>query len=150
MITKTIELIHAHNVSCDNVGIDGVGIGAGVIDGLKAQGYEVKELIGGSKPVELPYEEAFQANNLRSQMYYQLRKDIMEGSVGNLTNTTLRRELGQIKYEISSEKTVKVMSKEIIRKALGTSPDLADALCYANWVREEREWSPTCLPVWGG
>lgn len=150
VITKTIELIHSFNASCDNVGIDGVGIGAGVIDGLKSQGYYVKELIGGSKPVELPYEEAFQANNLRSQMYYQLRKDIMDGTLGNLTNATLKRELGQIKYEISSDRTVRVMSKDIIRKALGTSPDIADALCYANWVRVEREWVPNCLPVWGG
>ena len=150
VITKAIELIEAYSIDCDNVGIDGVGVGAGVIDGLRSQYFNIKELIGGSKPIEPLYEDAFQANNLRSQMYYQLRRDIMRGNIGNLTHKTLKRELGQIKYEISAEKTVRVMSKDIIKKALGTSPDFADALCYANWVREQREWISDCLPIYGG
>lgn len=150
IITKAIELIETFCIDSNNVGIDGVGVGAGVIDGLKSQGFDIKELIGGSKPIEPFYEEAFQANNLRSQMYYQLRQNIMDANIGKLSHKTLTRELGQIKYEISTEKTVKVMGKDIIKKTLGTSPDFADALCYANWVREEREFYPYYLPFSAG
>ncbi|MGB0917747.1 MAG: phage terminase large subunit, partial [Flavobacteriales bacterium] len=86
IITKAIELIETFCIDSNNVGIDGVGVGAGVIDGLKSQGFDIKELIGGSKPIEPFYEEAFQANNLRSQMYYQLRQNIMDANIGKLSH----------------------------------------------------------------
>lgn len=134
VVTNAIGIIERFGIPPKRVGIDGVGIGAGVIDGIKSNGYEIQELIGGSKPIETDYEISFQANNLRSQMYYQLRLDILARNIGNLTSTELVTELGHIKYEISGDRTVKVMSKEAIRKTLRRSPDFADALCYANWV----------------
>lgn len=148
IVTRAIEIMASYNLDPENVGIDGVGIGAGVIDSLKSQGYEIQELIGGSKPIETYYDESFQANNLRSQMYYQLRNDIMEQNIGCLNHPTLVRELGQIKYEISAERTVKVLSKQILQKSIGNSPDFADALCYCNWVRENRENSNIDLPFY--
>ncbi|MEQ9231585.1 MAG: phage terminase large subunit [Cyclobacteriaceae bacterium] len=147
--SKAMELMNTYNINPEYCGIDGVGIGAGVIDILKSNGYYIQDLVGGSKPVETGYEESFKPNNLRSQMYYQLRKDLIEHRIGNLINAVLKRELTHIKYEVSTEKTVRVMSKDAIRKTLGKSPDLADALCYCNWVREPRG-TPGGLPVWGG
>ncbi|MGG5577150.1 phage terminase large subunit [Myroides sp. C15-4] len=136
--TRTIQLIHEYNIDPDYVGIDAVGVGAGVVDSLKMQGYDVIEIQGGAKPEESLYDEAFKPYNLRSQMYYELRKDIIEGQVGNLINEGLKLELQALKYEIYSDRTVKVASKDAIKKLLGRSPDFADSLVYANWVKNYR------------
>ena len=138
IITRSIQLINNYGINCCNVGIDSVGLGAGVVDGLKLQGFDVIELQGGARPEEMDCSETFKPYNLRSQMYYELRKDLINGEIGNLTNEGLKFELQAIKYEVYSDKTVKVVSKEAIKKLLGRSPDLADSLVYANWVKNYR------------
>ena len=138
VVTRTIQLINDYKISPSFVGIDSVGIGAGVVDFLKAQGYEVFEIQGGAKPDEPEFEDAFKPFNLRSQMYWELRRDIMRGSIGNLTHESLHLELQAIRYEIVAERTVKVVGKDAIKKIYGKSPDYADSLCYANWVKNFR------------
>ena len=59
IVTRSIQLIHDYNIDPNYVGIDSVGVGAGVVDNLKSAGYDVIELQGGSKPEESQYEEAF-------------------------------------------------------------------------------------------
>ncbi|MCT4664941.1 MAG: phage terminase large subunit [Flavobacteriales bacterium] len=142
IVTKAIELMSYYGINPENVGVDGVGIGAGVIDELASKGYRVKELIGGAKPEEVNFPDSFQPSNLRSQMFYQLRQDMKEGNIGNIQDQTLKLELGSITYEIAGDKTVKVANKDVIRKMLGSSPDIADALVYANWVKETRSGLP--------
>ncbi len=61
IITRTIQLIDDYNIDSGFVGIDSVGIGAGVVDGLKAHNYHVIELQGGAKPIETDFEEAFKS-----------------------------------------------------------------------------------------
>ena len=68
-------------------------------------------------------------------MYYELRRGFVNGNIGNLNNQTLKLELASIQYDISAERTVKVVGKDVIKRTLGKSPDLADALCYANWAK---------------
>jgi len=138
IITRAIQLINNYGINSGNVGIDSVGLGAGVIDGLKSQGYDVIGLQGGGRPEETYTSETFKPYNLRSQMYFELGKDLINGEIGNLTNEGLKLELQAIKYEIYSDKTVKVVSKDAIKKLLGKSPDLADSLVYANWVKNYR------------
>ena len=150
VVTRAIKLMQDFDISPYFVGVDSVGVGAGVVDNLKALGYDVIEIQGGSKPVETEYEEAFKPYNLRSQMYYELRRDMEEGRIGNISNEALRLELQAIKYEIYADRTVKVIGKEAIKKLLGKSPDYADSLVYANWVRTFRGqiWLP--LPISAG
>ena len=150
IVTRTIQLIHDYNIDPNYVGIDSVGVGAGVVDNLKSAGYDVIELQGGSKPEESQYEEAFLPFNLRSQMYYELRRDMMNGQIGNLTDETLKLELQSIQYEIYSDKKVKVISKEAIKKLLGRSPDYADSLVYANWVKTYRGGIQWYMAISGG
>lgn len=149
-VTRAIELMETYNISPQNVGVDAVGVGSGVLDNLHSMGYNVKEIIGGAKPVEIKYDDNFQPFNLRSQMYHELRRDLMEGNIGNLNDQSLRLELASIQYEISAERTVRVVGKDVIRKVLGKSPDLADALCYANWVKTWRGEYPYFLPISAG
>lgn len=150
VITRTAQLIHEYNITASYVGVDGVGIGAGVVDGLHAMGYDVIDIQGGAKPEETDGTDAFKPFNLRSQMYYELRKDLLNGQIGNLTHEALRLELQAMRYEIHADKTVRVASKEAIKKLLGKSPDFADSLCYANWVKTYRGKGGWELPVYGG
>lgn len=150
VITRTIQLINDYQIDPSFIGIDSVGVGAGVVDGLKQQGYDVIEIQGGAKPIETSYEEAYKPYNLRSQMYYELRRDLINGEIGNLNNETLKLELQSIKYEIYSDKTVKIIGKEAIKKILGRSPDFADALVYANWVKTYRGVWKWALPISAG
>ena len=62
------------------------------------------------------YEDAFQAYNLRSQMHYELRKDMTKGMSGNVTNQSLALELSTIQYETSAEKTIKSLGKMLLKK----------------------------------
>ena len=150
IVTRSIQLIHDYNIDPNYVGIDSVGVGAGVVDDLKSAGYDVIELQGGSKPEKSEYEEAFLPFNLRSQMYYELRRDMINGQIGNLTDETLKLELQSIQYEIYSDKKVKVVSKEAIKKLLGRSPDYADSLVYANWVKTYRGGIKWYMAISGG
>ncbi len=152
--TRAIQLMTDYKIDPRFVGVDSVGVGAGVVDSLKASGYAVVDIQGGAKPLEPEFEyepqEAFKPFNLRSQMYYELRKDIIKGAIGNIINENLRLELQSIKYEIASDKTVKIIGKEAIKKILGKSPDYADSLVYANWVKNHKGAWDGPLPVKGG
>ncbi|MFP5437252.1 MAG: phage terminase large subunit [Bacteroidia bacterium] len=148
--TRTIQLINDYNIDPGFVGVDSIGLGAGVVDTLKQQGYNVVEIQGGAKPEGGNSDDTFKPYNLRSQMYYELRKDIINGNIGNLINESLKLELQAIKYEIYADKTVKVASKEAIKKLLGRSPDFADSLVYANWVKNYRSSYIWWLPISAG
>ena len=83
-------------------------------------------------------------------MYYELRREFVNGNIGNLNNQTLKLELASIQYDRSAERTVKVVGKDMIKRTLGKSPDLADALCYANWAKNNYDISDYWLPICGG
>ncbi len=119
VVTRAVELIQEYNIDPKHVGIDAVGVGTGVIDQFKGMGYNVMQIVGGAKPEELEYEDNFQPFNLRSQMYYELRREFVNGNIGN-------------------------------QRTLGKSPDLADALCYANWAKNNYDISDYWLPICGG
>ncbi|MES2516078.1 MAG: phage terminase large subunit [Bacteroidota bacterium] len=150
IVTRAIQLMQDYKIEPEYVGIDSVGLGAGVVDSLKSMGYNVVEIQGGAKPIDLGYEESFKPFNLRSQMFYELRKDIIDGQIGNLSNEVLKLELQAIKYEIASDKTFRVIGKDVIKKLLGKSPDFADSLAYANWVKTNRGPYYGWINIYGG
>jgi len=53
--------------------LDIVGLGAGVVDNLRAQSFKVREFISGAKP-KAQGGTAFTFRNLRSQGYWRLRE----------------------------------------------------------------------------
>lgn len=161
-IPKTVEhtkkLIQKFNIDPLNVGVDGVGMGAGVVDYLQEGGYLVQDLIGGAKIDEDIDIGLFKPFNLRSQMYWTLRQDIINGNLGNIGggdnpsefDKKLARQLTWLEYDIQSDKTMRVASKDVISKVHGKSPDYADAIAYANWVSDTRLLHDIPLPLMGG
>jgi hypothetical protein len=125
------------NISPQRVGVDGVGVGAGTVNALKEMSQKVASLIGSDKPVWNKLEEDF--NNLRSQMYWQLREDLRnDPDISLPDDEELFADLVTPKWETKNGKIV-VESKEDIKKRLGHSPNKGDAVVYWNWIRQKRK-----------
>ena len=124
------RLIEEENFNPNNIAIDCDGIGAGVYDNLKSYGYDTVQITGGAKP---PYtqDQSYQFKNTRSFIYWNLRERIRNGNIKLYLNKELINELISVKYKISQDRMIQIESKEEIKKRIGKSPDLADAVCYA-------------------
>lgn len=117
------------------VGVDGVGVGAGTVNGLKELGLIVKNLMGSDKARSHKGEEEFK--NLRSQMWWQLREDLRNDLIDLPVDQELFEDLASPNWFTQNGKIV-VESKEDFKKRLGRSPNKGDAVVYWNWVRTTR------------
>lgn len=136
--TKTKELIERFKIKHHNVGIDSVGVGAGVVDILMSEGIIVSDLNGGRSPIDLVQTMYFEFRNLRAQMAWKLRTDMIGDNIGNIAidnNVSLMTDIGAVWYKIAGSRKIQIEDKDEIRKRIGRSPDDFDALMYANWVR---------------
>ncbi|MFH1569518.1 MAG: hypothetical protein ABIL09_16095 [Gemmatimonadota bacterium] len=108
--------------------VDAVGLGEGVWRDLEREGLPVMPMIGGAKPDD----ETGNYRNQRAEIYWHLRKLLQEGRVALPDHPEMINELGVIRYsQTASGQTIQVESKKEIKKRLGHSPDLADAVVYA-------------------
>jgi hypothetical protein len=133
-----------------NTRVDGVGLGAGVVDFCEHAGLPVYEIISGAKAIprkptekEGPNGFHWKFKDLRSQIWWEGREkfrlglvslnwedkhgrpiEIPEKLIGDLATPT---------YDISADKVITVESKEEIKARLGRSPDDGDAFMLALW-----------------
>lgn len=114
-----------YNVGYEDVIIDKVGVGGGVVDHLWTKGLQVKEYSGGSKPSSATRHFSF--GNKRAEDFWNLRELIRKEEITIIDNKQLIKELTNIKYFVD-EKTIKIEPKSAIKKRLGYSPDYADAV----------------------
>lgn len=100
------------------------GVGASIRDNLKLRGWYIYEYVATHKT--------------RSEGFYQLMLDFDDGSLklyhemAGLDN--LRKELAAHTYEMR-EQTPDVCKKDKIKQVLGHSPDFADSLMIASYIR---------------
>lgn len=142
-------LMQTEKVNRSHVGVDSVGVGVGTFNKLKELGELVQGLNGGMAPDEFVveeegdrvYVEEEKFNNLRSQMWWQARKDAQFCRVTIPDDPELHRDLVVPKWKTHNGKIV-VESKEDIKKRLGRSPNKGDAFVYWNWVRRRRPLPP--------
>lgn len=122
-------------IGADQVKIDAVGLGAGVVDILRKAGFAVVEVLAGAKATKdgVPgYPGGFRYYNLRSQLWFEMREKFRTGQIYIPDMPSrLIEDLTAPKYSISGEKVLRVESKDDIKKRLGRSPDYADALMQA-------------------
>ena len=111
----------------DETNIDAIGIGAGVVDRLREQNYNVNGVEASAKP-----EEDDTVANLRAEMYTNLRTLFENGEISIPDDIDLIAQLSSIKYKFNSGGKLLIESKEEMKKRGMKSPDLADALalCY--------------------
>ncbi len=134
---KVREFQAKYVVSTSNIVVDEDGVGGGVVDQVRCQGF-----INNSTPLpgavpkynEKHHQVAENFDNLRSQCYFKLADVINAGNLFiNCKNTeteqSIIQELEQVKQkDIDSDKKKGVIPKEQIKQVIGRSPDFSDCL----------------------
>ena len=131
-----VEAINAWNP--DEVLIDEVGIGAGVVDRLRELGHRVRGVNVG-KPAKDPERYL----NLRAEGYWTLRQLFVDGSIRIPPDNDLVGQVAALRYSFNKLNQVVMESKGDMRKRGVPSPDKADALMLAFLAgrRKPRFWS---------
>ncbi|GAH51863.1 unnamed protein product [marine sediment metagenome] len=119
--------IWAQEKKPDLIGVDVIGLGAGVADRLREMGDKVLDVNSAEKA-----EEETKFCNLRAEMWWNTgrrfaEKDIKltwQGESGE--DKDLARELSSVSYLIRNGRIL-IEPKEKIKERLGRSPDKADA-----------------------
>ena len=106
--------------------IDEVGVGAGVVDRLREQGYGVR---GINVAQAARQKEVFA--NLRAEGYWRLRELFAAGEIAIPPDRQLVGELVSLRYHLDSRGRTLLERKEDMRKRGVPSPDRADALMLA-------------------
>lgn len=120
-VGKVKKFMEEEGINQENVSIDDVGVGGGVVDRLKEQNVKVKAVKAGEKA-----EDSNKFANLKAEAYWELRKWIIEK--GALEKNEDFYQLSEIRYKENSSSQLKVESKEELRERGVGSPDVADAL----------------------
>lgn len=116
--------------------IDVIGIGAGVVDRLKEQGCDVigVNFAGGTNRKDKSGE--IEMLNIRAGAWWGMRERLEPNSGEEIKlppDDELVGDLTAPRYSYTSSGKLKVESKEDIRKRLGRSPDVGDAVVLAFW-----------------
>ncbi len=106
--------------------VDEIGVGAGVVDRLKEQGYPVR---GINVATRARQESVFA--NLRAEGYWLLRDLFSSYRIKIPADGQLMGELAALRYSYDSHGRILIESKESMRRRGLPSPDKADALMLA-------------------
>lgn len=141
-ISDRIEwYMNEYRIPASRVVVDGVGLGAGVVDVLWKREKYVVNFVGGASATAKPWETVFTYKNLKAQGYHLLSQKLEKGELGNLKNEVMKSELASIRKKVE-EREFRVESKKDYKKRVGKSPDLSDAAVYACWARFHEELHP--------
>lgn len=117
---RVLKIAKEEQVKADNIFIDVIGIGAGVYDRLKEQGWKTNAVNVAESPKD---KENY--INLRAELYADKVKEWIK--TGDLPDDDFY-ELANIKYKFNSTGKLQIESKEDMKKRGLESPDIADAL----------------------
>lgn len=127
------------------VGIDAVGEGSGVWGNLKDMGLHVQRIMAGGAPwvvgrsdTEKSFEMQFR--NFKTQMWWQLRRDVMDPDSGfrMIHDAKAVQDILAYRYRVAGERLLEVEPKDDLKKRIGRSPDDGDAAVIANFLRQIR------------
>lgn len=132
-IAQILNGTHTHcpHLEVDAVFIDGIGIGAGVVDRLKQLGFG--KIIDVNSAAQALTPKRY--SNKRAEMYDRLKDWIKQG--GSLPyNPQLYEELSHIHYHFDRQNRLQIQSKDDMKAQGLASPDMADAyaLTFAETV----------------
>lgn len=110
----------------DEVRVDVIGIGAGVVDRLKEEEVNVVGINNANKATD---DERYK--NVRAESYWGLRERVKAGDISIPDDDELISQLTAIKYKYNSRGQLEIESKEDIKKRGLHSPDKGDSLVLA-------------------
>lgn len=121
----------ALELGVDQVRVDAVGLGGGVLDRLVAlnnadgKRYAVIEMVAGARAPD-----ATQHRNARAYWYDSFKYKLRSGNIDLPDNQGLLDEMSRVRYEYPNG-VMKIESKEDMRKRGVHSPDILDAVVMA-------------------
>lgn len=130
-VNESVDIIKQlqikYNVNSNRTIVDEDGVGGGVVDYLNCVGF-----VNNSTPIKV---HGFKLNfaNLKAQCYYDMAEHINRNEIyvkcGEDIEQKLTEELEWVRLpkEIDTSK-ISLLSKDIIKKQIGRSPDYSDAL----------------------
>lgn len=130
--TSTVEttgkvVVAARMWGPDEIRVDGVGVGGGVVDQLAEQGFPVIDMQAGSGA-----DDPRMFLNARAEWYWALRQQFEDGAIDlDPEDDDLAAQLTALRYHYTSRGQVVIESKDDMRKRGMPSPDRADALMLA-------------------
>lgn len=122
---RAVELIRRYNPKL--VKVDVIGLGAGVVDRLKEQGFE--QVVGVNVAQSATDKERFK--NLRAELWWGLRERFQEGNISIEDHEELIAQLSNIRFKLTSAGQYQIEEKDELKKRGFHSPDEADALVLA-------------------
>ena len=105
--------------------VDGVGIGAGVVDRLRELGVGVIEVQGGAAA-----DEPQRFKNRITELWWRMR-GAYETGLDVEADADLRGQVASRRYSIESDRRIAIESKDILSAQGRKSPDEADALAMS-------------------
>lgn len=145
-------------VGYENIGVDAIGLGVGVVDHAKTLGMYVHEFVSGASSTETVYSrdkkdestEMVRYSNKRSEMAYKLAMALENGEIffysGCPFLSDFKKEATMHNYQIK-DKMLALEPKEDVKKRLGHSPDIFDAVIMAFERYLNGNGSSTILPA---
>lgn len=119
LASEVARLADLHGV--DAIFVDGVGIGAGVVDRLRQLKREVFDVQSGSKPTDVFFDEPIKVKNKRVQMWAQLRQWLKIGAIPD--DNELEADLTGIEYGYDADNAMMLEKVEDMKKRGLASPD---------------------------
>lgn len=139
---KLIQFYTQWQVGYQDIEIDAVGVGAGVVDAMRRNGWYVNSYKGGEAVQSR--EEFTDYKNLRTYSYWKFRMGIQDGTIHIHKDCPYReelfRDLTAHEYEIN-DKMIILLEKEQVKRKIGRSPDYSDAAVMA--------YAPSCKNKFG-
>ena len=107
--------------------VDEIGVGAGVLDNLKAdKRFNAQGLNGSNAPSNTE-----KYLNLRAEVFNGLRQRFADGDISIPNDPELISQLASLTYKYNARGQLQLESKDLIRSSGRQSPDKADAIALA-------------------
>jgi len=117
-------MIFSKTHKCDAFAIDQIGLGEGVVSGLRDLGKKVFGIKSANKKTAKHY-------NIRADVFWYVREKMLSGVIPYPEDPKLRKQLTSIKIEsMDNSGVVKLEVSENTKKRIGQSPDRACAYSY--------------------
>ena len=125
-----------------DIKVDVIGIGAGVVDRLREQGYPVNPVNVSSAPNNT---ELFM--NLRAEIWWNLRELLDPNNKRNIVfpdDEELFADLAAVQFKYNSRGKIQIEEKEETKKRIQRSPDRGDAvaIAFSNVFNPASLWYP--------